>query len=30
MSQDEMVIVGGSGGQEDIEERRKEVGCGSF
>ncbi|KAH9752393.1 Chaperonin CPN60-1 [Citrus sinensis] len=26
VSQDEMVIVGGSGGQEDIEERRKEVG----
>ncbi|KAH9755324.1 Chaperonin CPN60-1 [Citrus sinensis] len=26
VSQDEMVIIGGSGGQEDIEERRKEVG----
>ncbi|KAH9689487.1 Chaperonin CPN60-1 [Citrus sinensis] len=25
VSQDEMVIVGGSGGQEDIEERRKEL-----
>ncbi|XP_052297295.1 chaperonin CPN60-1, mitochondrial-like [Citrus sinensis] len=26
VSHDEMVIIGGSGGQEDIEERRKEVG----